>query len=197
VFDDNAACHRRCWLRAEPTPVDLDPGDTFPGLAPAGPYQSPLNQFDGMNPNGFWYLYIVDDSLGDSGSISGGWCLDITTMTPVVHSNTAFVAIPNGEPATTQGPASFYPSNINVSGVDGVMAKMTVTLTGLTHTYPQDLDIQLTGPNGGKVMLMSDVGGTGPGISGVTLTFDDAGPPIPISAIRLRGYARPTTIRGT
>lgn len=48
-----------------------------------------------------------------------------------------------------------------------------MSLFGLTHTYPQDLDILLVGPAGQKVMVMSDAGGFGPGISGVTLVFDD------------------------
>jgi subtilisin-like proprotein convertase family protein len=195
VFDDSASL--TLDANSNPAsgtylPVDLNPGDLFPGLAPAGPYQSPLYQFDGMNPNGFWYLYIVDDTGADSGSISGGWCLDITTMTPVVHSNPAFIAIPSGEPTITQGVASFYPSTINVSGIDGIMAKTTVTLTGLTHTYPQDLDILLTGPSGGRLMLISDVGGTGPGVSGVNLTFDDDGPPVPISSNPGSGVYAPT-----
>jgi len=195
VLDDNAA------LTLDPStnpvsgtyqPIDVDPGDLFPGLAPAGPYQSSLHQFDGTNPNGFWYLYVLDDSGADSGSISGGWCLDITTMTPVVHSNPAFNTIPNGAPTVTEGVASFYPSRINVSGIDGIVKKITVTLNGLTHTYPQDLDILLTGPNGGKVMLISDVGGTGPGVSGVNLTFDDDGPPVPIASNPGSGTYHPT-----
>jgi len=68
--------------------------------------------------------------------------------------------------------ASPYPSTINVSGVGGTVSKVTVTLLGLSHTYPEDMDILLVGPGGQSVALMGAVGGATPA-SGVTLTFDD------------------------
>ena len=197
VIDDNAAL--MFDLFANPVngtyqPLDLTPGDTFPGLAPPGPYTSDLFRFDGTNPNGFWYLYVLDDTGGDSGSI-GSWCLDITAITPVEGSNPAFNAIPSGQPSVTQGPAFFYPSNIQVTGTHGAIANTTVTLNGLTHTYPQDLDILLTGPIGGSIataVLMSDVGGVGPGVSGVNLTFDaNAASPLPVASNPASGTYQP------
>jgi subtilisin-like proprotein convertase family protein len=71
------------------------------------------------------------------------------------------------------GPALTYPSTIAVSGLAGVAIKVSVTLSNLTHSYPDDLDILLVSPSGRKVMLMSDVGG-GVGGTNLTLTFDDS-----------------------
>lgn len=75
-----------------PTSVESEPGETdgFPAPAPAAPYSQPaptgsatLNGvFGGINPNGEWKLYTIDFFNGDSGSISGGWSLDITLSPP-------------------------------------------------------------------------------------------------------------------
>ena len=54
------------------------------------------------------------------------------------------------------------------------MSKVSVTLSNLAHTWPDDLDILLVGPRGQKVMLMSDaVGDSAYGFNNLTLTFDD------------------------
>jgi len=54
--------------------------------------------------------------------------------------------------------------------VTGAVSKVTVSLNGLSHTYPDDLDILLVGPDGAKVMLMSDAG-LGNDLNNVVLTF--------------------------
>jgi subtilisin-like proprotein convertase family protein len=71
------------------------------------------------------------------------------------------------------GTATPYPSAINVSGVTGVVGKVTLTLNGLSHTYPHDIGMLLLGPAGQRVLFMADTGG-GLAISNVVLTFDDA-----------------------
>jgi T5SS/PEP-CTERM-associated repeat protein len=91
-------------------------------------------------------------------------------LSPVLLNATSMTLPGSG----TAGPASIYPSVINVTNVGGPITKLTVTLGGFSHSYPRDLDIMLVGPAGQKVMLMSDVGGVNPGISSVNLTFDDA-----------------------
>jgi subtilisin-like proprotein convertase family protein len=73
----------------------------------------------------------------------------------------------------TPQPATPYPSTILVSGMTGTITKVTVTLTGVTHAGPQDIDVLLVSPSGQTVILMSDNGGVND-ISGVNLTFDDA-----------------------
>jgi subtilisin-like proprotein convertase family protein len=85
-------------------------------------------------------------------------------------SNGNTITIPAG---ATSGNANPYPSSINVSGLQGPIGKATVTLTNLTHTWPDDIDILLSGPAGQAVILMSDAG-TSLDVDNVTLTFDDA-----------------------
>ncbi|MBC8172308.1 MAG: proprotein convertase P-domain-containing protein, partial [Chitinophagales bacterium] len=78
--------------------------DTFPAPAPLRPYHAvtgtnALSNFNGFSPNGDWRLFVVDDLSTNSGSISGGWFLDITT-TP---------GVPPTQPAC--GVAAFSPTN--------------------------------------------------------------------------------------
>jgi len=94
-----------------------------------------------------------------------------TEITDVIVSagsfeNTQAIGIP------AQGPATPYPSTIFVSGLTAAVQHVRVTLTNLSHTYPDDLDILLVGPNGQKVILMSDAGGEHR-LSDVRLMFDD------------------------
>jgi subtilisin-like proprotein convertase family protein len=61
-------------------PTNFFPSDVFPSPAPGGPYGSLLSVFNGTNPNGMWRLFVNDFSPGDSGSISGGFGLQLTTV---------------------------------------------------------------------------------------------------------------------
>jgi hypothetical protein len=71
-------------------------------------------------------------------------------------------------------PANPYPSTISVSGLTGVIASVSVTLNGVTHNYPDDLDVLLVAPNGRSVLLMSDAGGSLPMSPAINLTFDQS-----------------------
>jgi subtilisin-like proprotein convertase family protein len=78
-------------------PTNYTAGDTFNAPAPAGPYLTPAtvgsdtfaSAFGGLDPNGTWGLYVVDDASGDSGSIAGGWSLTVTTAVNVCSSMSA------------------------------------------------------------------------------------------------------------
>lgn len=56
----------------------------FPAPAPSGPYSANLRSFNGVNPNGQWSLYIIDDTPNNKGVISNGWLLSLTTATPLL-----------------------------------------------------------------------------------------------------------------
>jgi hypothetical protein len=84
-----------------------------------------------------------------------------------VVSNTATIIInPNGV-------ASPYPSYINISGLNGVVTKATVTLTNLSHYEPGQMSALVVAPNQSDTLIMSHAG-AGNQITKVTLTFDDA-----------------------
>lgn len=90
------------------------------------------------------------------------------------------------------GPASPYPSTINVTRTTGVITELSATLNNITHVVPDDLDVLLVGPGGQSVMLMSDVGGT-VRIGGVDVTFSaDASGGLPDAGPLNNGTFRPT-----
>lgn len=86
----------------------------------------------------------------------------------VTFTNSNNIAIPN---SGTSGNAGPYGSPITVSGVGFSPNNISVTLHGLSHTFPDDIDIALVGPTGRQVLLMTDAGGGG-NITNRTLTFD-------------------------
>jgi hypothetical protein len=60
----------------------FDQNTSWPAPAPAAPYATDLSGFNGTDPNGTWSLYVADEALMDTGSISGGWTLDLGGVTP-------------------------------------------------------------------------------------------------------------------
>ncbi len=90
------------------------------------------------------------------------------------------------------GPAGTYPSAVNVSGLVGRVAKVTVQINGLTHSFPDDLDILLVSPDGKGVILMSDAG-AGADVASIDLTFDDAAETsLPDASVISAGQYKPT-----
>ncbi|HEY5788781.1 MAG TPA: Ig-like domain repeat protein [Microlunatus sp.] len=76
-------------------PTDNDPEsavDSFPAPAPVPGAATELTTFNDTNANGVWSLWVADDALGTAGSLSGGWCLTITSQSP---TTTAVTTTPN------------------------------------------------------------------------------------------------------
>ena len=94
---------------------------------------------------------------------------------------------------TAQSPANPYPSPISVSGISGIITKVTVTLSNLSHTSPRDMEIMLVGPQGQRSVLMSQTIGNLTGLTNATLTFDDAAGALPQSGYVPGGTYRPTS----
>lgn len=73
------------------------------------------------------------------------------------------------------GRASVYPSDIVVSEATGIIHKLTVEISGVSHTCMGDVAILLVGPNGKSVVLMADIDGCGD-IRNANMVFDDDAP---------------------
>ncbi|MFN2468535.1 MAG: hypothetical protein ABR521_10465 [Gaiellaceae bacterium] len=52
--------------------------------APPVPYGSTLASLDGLDPNGDWSLYVVDDCAGSAGLIAQGWSLSLDSAPTAV-----------------------------------------------------------------------------------------------------------------
>lgn len=153
---------------ADPFPAPASTSVAAENAAPAGT-ATLASRFNGSNPNGTWSLFVVDDTTGDAGTIAGGWSLTITAGFAFTNAS----AITINSSAAPPTPASPYPSNIAVSGVGNFVAKVTLTLNGYSHTFPDDVDMMLVAPNGSKIVFNSDTCGTA-AITNLNLTFDDA-----------------------
>lgn len=92
----------------------------------------------------------------------------------------------------TGAPSDPYPTSIAVSGVPTGALVKEIKINGLTHTFPDDIDIVLQSPSGTNVILMSDCGLTSD-ISNVNYTFSD-GAAIGLSddAFNATGTYKPT-----
>jgi subtilisin-like proprotein convertase family protein len=84
----------------------------------------------------------------------------------VTFSNPSSVTI------NSVGPATPYPATVNVIGLSGPLLDVNVTLTGLSHTFINDVGALLVGPGGQSVVLFDGIGGT-TAVTNVNLTLDD------------------------
>jgi subtilisin-like proprotein convertase family protein len=106
-------------------------------------------------------------------------------------TNAGTITITDLPPKPTK--ATPYPSAIAVSGLVGQITDVNVSLNGLTHSAPDDIDALVTSPGGGKVIVMGDAGDTFPVSQAITLTFDDAASgSLPNTTMLAAGTFKPT-----
>ncbi len=105
----------------------------------------------------------LTDGTTDLGTVSYTFLLPVTQT----FSNPNTAIIPN------YGIASIYPMITTVSGLTGLVDKVRVKLNGVSHSFPNDINVLLAGPQGNTVLLMSHTGGGHP-ITNLDLAFDSA-----------------------
>ncbi len=139
--------------------------------------------FTATGPNGGVVAATLQlqDGANNLGTVTFNFYLPATTS----FTNATAISIPD------HGGATPYPATINVSGLAGTVSKVTVGINGLTHAFPDDVDVLLVGPAGQKLIVMSDTGGGHP-VTNVTVTLDDAaGSPLPDSTQIASGAYQP------
>jgi len=85
------------------SPTNHVTGDIFLAPAPVAGGSS-LATFVGASPNGTWSLYISDDASGDTGTLAGGWEINITTdlcPTPTATNTATETATPSNTATET------------------------------------------------------------------------------------------------
>jgi subtilisin-like proprotein convertase family protein len=127
------------------------------------------------------YHTLVDDQLGVliqdlPFTLNAGASAFLTVQTPItatVTNNATWSA--RVDPPSTVG-------------------TVTVDLNGVSHTWPDDIDILLVSPTGESLVLMSDVGGSTDIVS-IALTVDDAAATLfPDGTVIAPGSYRPTNV---
>jgi hypothetical protein len=110
--------------------------DVFPAPAPSGPHNSAAPEgfatfasvFNGIDPNGTWSLYVVDDIAngGQIANIAGGWDLEITTVEDF-PTMTTLTSTPN--PSFTTAPDNVVTFTATVTSGVFTIDFGTVTFT--------------------------------------------------------------------
>jgi len=93
---------------------------------------------------------------------------------PPEHPGRPFGRFAVFDPDSLTIPDLPYAYGITVSNVPGLVSKVTVTISNLNHTFPNELWVWLEGPSGSIAGLLIGEGGRlGFTVTNATLLFDD------------------------
>jgi hypothetical protein len=122
----------------------------------------------------------------------------VSTPTPTITPTQA-LGCNAGSITINDGAASSpYPSTITISGMGTSLSDVNVRLFGFGHTWPDDTDMLLVGPQGQNLIIMSDAGGGNPGVTNINLILDDsAAQDLPYGSAFSSGTYRPKNYEGT
>lgn len=149
------------------------------------PYPDGQTDIDGLAISQDGKAYLVTDEPGFIyvyDLVAGSYLTPLNNpwTTSEVFSGATWIREPspsicNAYPITipSSGVATPYPSSILIDGYSSLITDVNVHLLGLSHSWPDDIDILLVGPQGQNLIIMSDAGGSAD-IVDINLTFDDA-----------------------
>jgi large repetitive protein len=90
------------------------------------------------------------------------------------------------------GPASTYPLVFNVANTTGLVTDVTLSFTGLTHSFSGDVGMMLVSPTGQGTIVIANVASDNP-MNAITVTFSDTGITAPFNTPLVSGTSyRPT-----
>ena len=150
----------------------------------------------GLNQGVADVTVTVTDTGGGGGVLSASrvFRLEVAPAATYLQQNPRSIVFRDS--GLGNGPTNADPSAITVSGLVGNVTKVKVSLLGIRHPFPQDLDIMLVGPKGQKVLLMSDAGGAS-AVANLNLVFDDSAPgTLSIGSPILSGIYQPSDYSG-
>ncbi|MGE3466345.1 MAG: CSLREA domain-containing protein, partial [Pyrinomonadaceae bacterium] len=164
----------------KPANYDGAGADTFPGSGPGAiPDTEPadLSVFNGLDPNGTWNLFVVDDTGDDQGSIASGWLIlidvaDTLTVNSLADTNdgTCNAANCTLREAINRVNAGFGGDTINfsVNGTITLTSGQLVVGKNVTINGPGASMLTVSGNNASRIFSISN--GVAANISGLTLT---------------------------
>lgn len=118
--------------------------------------------------------------------------VSVNAFAVTFNSDQSGIALPGtGTGGTSNGSASAYPITFQVSGLGGGITDINVSLLGLSHTFPDDLDVLLVSPTGLTCMIMSDCGGGTDAVNIDLLLDDEASTLLPDATALATGSYRP------
>jgi len=181
--DGNACTNDLCIPSCSHTPVNCD--DVNPCTDDGCNTSTGCTHAANANP-------CSDGSPCTAGdACAGGICVPGPVPGYVDFCNSGSIAINDGAAPAAATP---YPSNVVVSGQGSHVCSVKVGLYGLSHAFPDDIDILLGGPAAGNSILMSDVGGGNAAVN-LDLELDDAaGASLPDAGPLVSGFFRPTNV---
>jgi len=163
------------------TPVPPNNPQTYGVLAPSGFPVGRSFSFTANGTNGQTISAVLQLHDGTNVYPSVGFNFTLSSAQSFANTNTILIpdpAAPNPPYPIQAGPGKPYPSSITVGGLSGVLGKVTVTVSNLTHSFPGDINLLLVSPSGASALLMSHAGDEPS--TNIDLTFDDnASSPLP------------------